>query len=218
MKVEELTKKIYEEGIEKAQKLEKEALEKAQSEADRILTEARREAEQVAERAKRDAENAKAVLARELKLAGDLALGQVKRRIADCLVDAVLPDSVAEALSGTDFMRELILEVVRHWDQGQTNIDIEVVLPSNAKERVAAQFALRAKELLDRGLELSFSDELRGGFRIQPKDGSYRVSFDEESFAAFFREFLRERTRAVLFPDDDSGTDRGSPDRAGQQA
>jgi len=203
MKIEELTHKIYEEGIEKAKKQEQELLEAARREADRIVAEARSKAEENAERMKQEAAQSKAVLDRELKLAGGLALAQVKQRITDCLVDAVLPDSVASALDDPAFMEQLILEVARRWDFGRTNVDISMVLPQDTQRSMSGQFAAKMQQLLDRGIEVTFSDSLKSGFRIVPKDGSYRISFEETSFIAFFRDFLREGTRKTLFPHDE---------------
>lgn len=218
MKIDELTEKIYQEGIEKAQKHEQEVLENARGEADRILAEARREAAEVAEAARKEAAQSKEMLARELKLAGDLALGQIKKRIADCLVDAVLPEGVTAAMHDPRFMQKLILEVVERWDREGTNVDVEVVLPSDAQQEMVTQFASRAKSLLDRGLEISYSEDLRSGFRIQPKDGSYRISFDEENFVAFFREFLRERTRNMLFPQNETTTEEPTRKERGAES
>jgi len=217
MKIEELTQKIYEDGIEKAKKLEEEVLEGARKEADRIVADARRKADEIAKTAERDAERSKAGLDRELKLAGDLAVGQIKKRIADCLVDAVLPKSVDGALDDPAFMRQLILEIAKNWDLGRTNPDVEIVLSKQAQQAMSDRFAAQTKELVDRGIEVSVSEELKSGFRIAPKDGGYRVSFAEENFIAFFRDFLRERTRKALFPSDEQGGVRKTDNQTEQQ-
>lgn len=217
MKIEELTQKIYEDGIEKAKKLEEEALEGARKEADRIVADARQKADEVAQAAAKEAERSKAGLDRELKLAGDLAVAQVKKRIADCLVDALLPKSVGAALDDPAFMQQLILEIAKNWDLGRTNVDVEIVLSKQAQQAMADRFAAQTRELLDRGIEVGFSDDLKSGFRIQPKDGGYRVSFAEENFVAYFRDFLRERTRKVLFPENEQEAAQESGDQTGQQ-
>jgi V/A-type H+-transporting ATPase subunit E len=205
MKIEELTRKIYEEGVEKAKKQEEELLKQARKEAERIVGEARREAAETAETARKEAARARELLASELKLAGNQAIAQLKRRIVDCLLDAMLPPSVSSALNDTGFIQKIIIEIVERWDHNRMNIDLEVVLSPQNKDVLAAQFAAKAKGLLERGLTLRVSDELKNGFRIQPGDGSYRISFEEEDFVAFFRAFLRERTRKILFPTEEMG-------------
>jgi V/A-type H+-transporting ATPase subunit E len=218
MNIEELTEKIYQEGVEKAQQQEQTLLEQARKEADTILAEARRKAADEIELARKEAEKTKAVLGTELKLAGEMSLEQLRRSITDCLVDFVLPESVSTALRDPHFMEKLILEVAQHWDARQTSMDISIVLSPELQELLSDQFMARAKELLDRGLEVRVSEEIKGGFRIEPKDGSYRVSVDEESFAAFFRSFLRDRTRKILFPTPSEPSDHPSASAAGQQS
>ena len=71
-------------------------------------------------------------------------------------------------------------------------------------------------ELLDRGLEITFEDGVKSGFQIRPRDGSYKISFEEEDFVSFFREFLRERTRRRLFPSDDSEKGGSPAEQTGQ--
>lgn len=213
MKIEELTQKIYEEGVEKAKQQETELLDQARKEAERIVADARREAEQVKEAARKEAEQAKARLAAELKLTGDQAVAQLRSRIIDSLVDTTLPDNVEAALADTEFMQKLILELVERWDTGRTNLDITVVLSPESQKALGDFFAKKTKQLLDRGLAVSFSDEVSSGFQIRSRDGGYRISFEEEDFVSFFRGFLRERTREVLFPSGETGS---RSERAGQ--
>ncbi len=200
MKLEELTTKIYEEGVARAKAQEDELLGKARQESDRILAEARRKASEIVDTANGEAGRARARLASELKLAGEQALSQLKSRISECLVENTLPASVSESLSDKEFVQRLIQEIVGKWNVGDTNVDISVILPMERQEEVANRFAAKAKELLDRGLNVKFSDDLKTGFQIRPKDGSYRISFQEEDFTSFFQSFLRQRTRDVLFP------------------
>lgn len=200
MKLEDLTTKIYQEGVAKAKEQEEELLGNARKEADRILAEARKKASQIVETAKSEAEQSRARLASELKLAGEQALAQMESRVTECLVDNTLPASVKAGLSDEAFMQQLIREIVEKWNVGDTSVDISVVLPPERREAMKSHFAAKAKDLLDRGLELTYSDEVKTGFQIRPKDGSYRISFREEDFVSFFQGFLRQRTREALFP------------------
>ncbi len=200
MKIEELTSKIYEEGVAKAKQQESELLEQARKEADRIVAEARESASGIVEKARKEAEQSKARLLSEMKLAGDQAIAELETRITDTLVRNTLPKSVESALDDHEFLQQIIREVVSRWDTSNMNIDIAVVLPPATQESMTKYFASQAKELLDRGLELKFSEELTSGFQIRPKDGSYRVSFQKADFVSFFRQFLRDRTREILFP------------------
>ena len=54
---------------------------------------------------------------------------------------------------------------------------------------------------LGKGLEV-VGRTLSGGFRVSPADQGFVVSFTDEGFAEFFREYLRPRTRQFLYGDE----------------
>ena len=41
---------------------------------------------------------------------------------------------------------------------------------------------------------------MKGGFKIGPADGSYKISFSEDDFENFFKSFLRPKTIEMLYP------------------
>ena len=49
------------------------------------------------------------------------------------------------------------------------------------------------------GISASFSKKVSGGFNIGPKDGSYFISFTDETFRSLISEYLRPATRKILF-------------------
>jgi V/A-type H+-transporting ATPase subunit E len=53
--------------------------------------------------------------------------------------------------------------------------------------------------LLKKGLELKFDENLTSGFEITPADGSYRISFTDEVFENFLRDYLKPRLMEYLF-------------------
>ena len=57
----------------------------------------------------------------------------------------------------------------------------------------------KAKEILNKGLEISFSDRIKGAFKIGPKEGGYLISFTDEDFDNFFRAYLRPRLIEMLY-------------------
>ena len=56
-----------------------------------------------------------------------------------------------------------------------------------------------AKSLLDGGVKIEKVSGKNAGFTIVPADGSYKVSFGEDEFVAFFKEFLRPGLVEMLF-------------------
>ncbi|MDE7074763.1 MAG: hypothetical protein K2O69_06930, partial [Odoribacter sp.] len=86
----------------------------------------------------------------------------------------------------------------RIYHQGTGNLNLEVLLPEEEKEKFRSFVAGKYKELLDKGLEINVGG-MKEAFIIQPKDGSYQLSFSEELFEAFFNQYIRSFTKALLY-------------------
>ena len=67
------------------------------------------------------------------------------------------------------------------------------------REELGQYFSAKAREILNGSLEIRFDDKLESGFRIGPEDGSYLISFTEKDFQAFFSDYLRPKTKALLY-------------------
>ena len=52
---------------------------------------------------------------------------------------------------------------------------------------------------MESGLEIDFSEKIKGGFKIGPKDGGYLVSFSDADFDQFFKQYMRPRLISLLF-------------------
>ncbi|WP_455382675.1 hypothetical protein [Salinispira pacifica] len=206
MNIEELTRKIYDDGVVKAQGQAEDIVAKARKEADRIVAEANRSADQVRAKAQEEAKATRQRVTAELRLAGEQAVSDLRARVSALLVDATLPESVDSALSDPGFMQELLRETVDRWDPERTNTELVALVPEERLSDLQKYFAAKAKNRLEKGLSFTPGREVKRGFEIAAKDGSFKVSFTEEDFVAFFRGFLREATRKILFPEPKSET------------
>ncbi|HUX20597.1 MAG TPA: hypothetical protein VMW69_05105 [Spirochaetia bacterium] len=203
MKIQELTQKIYQDGVEKAKEEEKTILEKARKEAEDMVASARTEAARIVQEAEKAAKDAKDKLTAEIELAAQQGLSLLRQKVSDLLVHSTLKPAVSAAMADKDFVESLIRAVVEKWDTGQTSLDLSLVLPETDQKRFEEFFRSKAKDLLDGGLEVKFAARMSGGFVVGPKDSSYKLSFDEADFIAFFKSFLRQRTKEILFPGKD---------------
>ena len=66
-------------------------------------------------------------------------------------------------------------------------------------EKFDAAFAAAAKELLKAGIEVGYSKEVRTGFKVGAKGGSYYISFSDDDFEALLKEYLRGKISELLF-------------------
>ena len=67
------------------------------------------------------------------------------------------------------------------------------------KEDFEKYFLAKHKNLLDNNLTLVVNSSQKEGFVIQPKDGSYKVTFSEKVFEEFFNAYLKDYSKKLLF-------------------
>jgi V/A-type H+/Na+-transporting ATPase subunit E len=200
MKIDELTQKIYQDGVEKAKEEQKSILDAARREADDLTAAAKKEAQRIVESAKSEAEEVKRRLNTEIELAADQSVSLLKQRVTDILVDAALAPTVREVMSDKEFIVSLIRTVVEKWETSQTNVDVSVILPEKDKKAFEELFKSKAGAALKNGVEVKFQGRMPAGFVIGPKDNAFKLSFGEAEFVEFFKSFLRPRTAEILFP------------------
>ena len=197
-KLQELTDRLYEEGLSKGKEEGARILEEARQEAGRILTEAREQAEAIKEKASREADEMKSKVESDLKMASAQTL-QATRQDVEGLVIAKISDApVDQALADPDFLKQIILAVVQRFST-QESADLSLVLPESLKSQLEPFVGGELAKALGKEVSASFSKKVAGGFRIGPKDGSYFISLTDDSFKSLIGEYLRPVTRKLLF-------------------
>jgi V/A-type H+-transporting ATPase subunit E len=78
-------------------------------------------------------------------------------------------------------------------------MDLLLILPEKDRQELETYYKNQLASELNKGLELSFSDGVRSGFKIGPADGSYIISFSDTDFTNFFKDYLRPKTKEILF-------------------
>jgi len=199
-KLQELTNKIYQEGVVKAETEAKNILDKANDDAKKIVDNAKKEAESIISNAKNDAEQLKNKTVSELKLSGNQAVTLLKQNIIDLLSASALSKEIKESAKNADFIKELIKEIVLKWSPDSRNADLSVILPEKMKSELESYFMTKAKDILNKGVELKFDSRMSNGFKIGPKDNSFVLSFSDKDFEQFFQSFLKVKTKEILFP------------------
>lgn len=200
-KLQELTQKLYNEGVEKANVEAEKILAEAKSEAEKIKQHAEKDAEKIIAAAEQKSTEIKKNVDAELNLAAKQTIRTVKQQITDMIVSKIIDEPVKKAFDDEKFVKEIIETVVKNWDpkKGEA-IDLSVLLPSDLEQEFTKFFAAKSGKELNANLELSFSDSIKGGFKVGPADGAYKISFSEEDFENFFKSYLRPKTIEMLYP------------------
>ena len=129
-----------------------------------------------------------------LRLFAAQSVEALKSEVANLITGKVVSDNVKAVLTDAAFMQKAILELVKGWQYGGGLI----IQTANA-EALRSYFLSNAKSYLDKGLKIEQVNGKKASFAILPADGSYKISFGEEEFVEFFKEFLRPQLVEALF-------------------
>lgn len=193
-KIQELTEKIYREGVEKGRAEAERIIEAAKEEAQQILEAARQQAETVQQQARKQAEETDANTRNELRLFISQALNALKSEITNVLSDQVVSDSVQKMTADSDFLKKFALGLALKWAESEP-----VTISTGDAEGLKAYFAKEAKDILDKGVKIEQVNNIKTLFTIAPQDGSYKVEFGKEQFESYFKAFLRPQLVEMLF-------------------
>ncbi len=199
-KLQELTDKIYKEGVLKAEEEAKSIIDSAKDEAQSIINKAKKEAEEIKNKANSESEQLKNKTLSEIKMSGSQAISLLKQNIIDLLVNNSLAEDTKKIASDVDFIKEIINQIISKWSSDNKNVDLELILPDKMKNELVAYFKNKAKDILNKVIELKFDTRMDNGFKIGPKDKSFILSFTEKDFTQFLQSFLKVKTKEILFP------------------
>ncbi len=194
VKLQELTDKIYTEGVEKGKKEAAAIIAKAENDGEKIVANAKMAADSLMDAAERRAAKIEENTQAELTLFAKQAVNALKTEVTDLICDRLVRDSVKAATADKAFMQKIIADFTAEWAK-TGNVEINA---KNAKE-LEDYFAANAKGLLDKGVKINEVKGIKSDFEIIPADGGYKVRFGEEEFVEYFKQFLRPKLIEMLF-------------------
>ena len=199
-KILELTEKIYNEGVEKAKKEAELIIANAKKEADNIINAAKNGEKEIAEQAQKQADELKKNMDSEIRLAARQFISNLKQQITGLITIEQVEIPVKDAFKDEEFVKNIILTIIKNWNpQKPEEFNISLLLPQKEEKELTDFFNNKAKELLDSGLEINFEPNIKSGFKIGPKDGSYYISFTDKDFENYFINYLKDRTKKMIF-------------------
>lgn len=193
-KIQELTDKIYKEGVEKGNEEAGRIIAEANAQKDSIIKEAEAEAKRIVTEAEKQANELKKNTEAELRLFASQSVEALKTEVTNLITGDIASANVKAAVLDPAYMQKVILELVRNWP-GKESLTIQ----ASDAEGLQKYFKTNAKDLLNKGVKIEKVNGKKTSFSIIPADGSYKVTFGEEEFIEFFKEFLRPQLVETLF-------------------
>ena len=195
-KLQELTEKLYNEGLSKGKEEGEKILSDARRQAEEIVDSARRQAEEILRKAGDEASALKQKVDSDLKAASAQCIQATKKDIENIIVATMEKDRVSQSLQDTEFLKEIIRAAAKGFS---TDSSLEITLPSSLENELDPWVREELAKAVGKGIHADFSKKVAGGLTIGPKDGGWFVSFTDETFNELISGYLRPVTRKLLF-------------------
>jgi V/A-type H+-transporting ATPase subunit E len=192
--LQELTDKIYAEGVEKGKAEAAALVAKAQDEAAAIVAAAEKAADEKLAAAEAKAAELDKNTRAELKLYADQSVNAIKTEITNLITDKIAADSVKAATADKAFMQKLIADLAAQLAKGE-----DVTIQAKDAAELNKYVAANAKALLEKGVKIEEVKGMKTDFAIVPQKGGYKLTFGDNEFIEYFKEYLRPQIQELLF-------------------
>ena len=197
-KLQELTDKLHQQGLEKGRNEADSLVAEAKSKAQKIVADAEAQAAAIIAAAENKAADVEKNAMTEISLAGKQAVAKIKAEIESLIVAKTTSEGVKSANVDASFIKEMLLAVAKNWNNG-AKVELSAMLPEAKKAELGKSFAAAAAALLKEGIEVGYSADVKSGFKVGEKNGGYYISFSDESFEALLGGYLREKVAGLIF-------------------
>lgn len=199
-KLQELTDKLYNEGLSKGKQQAEQLLAEAEAKAGKIVQDAQAQADQILSKARKDADDLKTKVVADVKMASTQSISALKQQIEKTLMAKVVGSAVKDALQDANFVKPLIETVIKSFNAADiAPAGLDVILPESMKQTLGKALESGLAKELKSSVNIDYAKNIAGGFKIAPKDGGYFISFADGDFEKMFSEYLRPAAKKILF-------------------
>ena len=199
-KLQELTDRLYNEGLSKGKQDGEELVQKAQAEASRIVADAKAEAERIIAQATKEAEELKTKVTADVKMAATQSIAVTKQEIEKMVVTKTATEGVKANMGNAAFVKELIASVVKAFNpQNASPVDLDLIVPESMKAELEPVVKNEITQQFKGEVKVDYSKKMNGGFKVAPKGGGYVLQFTDDEFTQLIANYLRPATKKILF-------------------
>lgn len=190
--IQDLIDSIRKDGIENAENESKKIIEEAEIKAHDIVKKAEEEKARLIADAEKEIAREKANYLESLRMAArDLSLSF--RKETEEKFQTILDSSVKNAID-EKVLKELITTVVK----AEFDSDVVVVLPAEDGKNISSSLASALSSELKRGVELSYSSQLNGGFKVMDKDGKAYIDLSDDEITKLLYPYISQAVRDLI--------------------
>src|SRR5574344_1060020 len=147
-KIQELTDKIYKEGVEKGNEEAGRIIAEANAQKESIVKAAEETAARIVAEAEKQAAELKKNTEAELKLFASQSVEALKSEVTNLITGSIASTNVKAVVADKEFMQRMILEMAKIWAK-----DGAITIESADAESLTQYFESNAKALLDSGVK-----------------------------------------------------------------
>ena len=195
-KLQQLTEKLYNEGLSKGKSEAEHLVQHAHHQAEKIIEDAKKQAEDIIEKAEKSAVEAKRNAEAEIDLASRQTIARVKQTVENLVVAKTIETPVAKAFDDVAFVKDLIKIVIENM---QKTDDLTVILPANKEAELLNMVQNNMQNAFGQGVDVKFERTIKSGFRISTGAGGYQLTFTDADFAELFKTHIRSKLVELLF-------------------
>jgi len=199
-KLQELTEKLYSEGLSKGREEAGQIIANARKEAEQIVLKAKEESAQIIATAVKEADDVKERVLNEVKMSSRQSYSSLKHEIEGIITEKALEKPVYDAMSDTALIKSIIQAVVSAFNpDSDKSTDLIMILPEKMKAELDLFIRQNIAGQLKGGIEIKFDKKMSAGFKIGPKGDGYYVSFTDKDFKELIGAYLRPKIREIIF-------------------
>lgn len=199
-KLQELTEKIYNEGLSKGTEEANQLVANAKVEAAKIISEAKKEAEKIVSDASARSAEIKKNAETEVEISVKQVITTLKQDISKLIETQVIQVPLTDALKDVEFVKTIIQSAIANWSPNTSGqVALNVLVPETQEKELQKFLSTKVSSTLNQEVAVVADRNLKYGFKIGPKDGSYFIGFSEKDFENLFREYMRPRIVEQLF-------------------
>ena len=161
-KLDILTQKLYNEGVDKARQEAENIINQAKQEAEKIIADAKAKVAQMNADAETEVSNLKKKAESEMTLSARQAITALKQTITNLVAGDVAGDVAKIGFEEKAFIQELLMTIVKKWDVAGGNLNMEILLSEDEKAKFESFVAAKYKDLLDKGLDVKVGNRTEG--------------------------------------------------------
>jgi len=199
-KLQELTDRLYAEGLSKGKSEGEELLKKAKEEAASIVKAAENQAADIIAKAEKQVSEMRSKVENDIRVASSQAMSEVRQKAENAIIAQTAGAPVKAAFNDQAFVKSLIEQVVKAFNAADPQAkSLDLVVPSALAAELGERFASDIRANLGNTLTVKGVKGMPSGFKIGPSEGGYLISFTEEDFTSLIGEYLRPATKKLLF-------------------